>query len=51
MNKFTAFISGVLDHCIDDDSLKEYFSKVQDDKNNAVLDTTVGGSYEDCTYA
>lgn len=45
------FISGVLNHCIDDYSLKQYFYKGQDDKNKVVLDTFVGGSYEHCTYA
>lgn len=51
MDIFTAFISGVPNHFIDDDSLNEYFCKGQDDKNKAVLDSIVCGSYEDCTYA
>ena len=38
-------------HCIDDESLKEYFYRGQDDNNKAVLDTTTGGSYRECPYA
>ena len=35
---------------IDDESLKEYFYRGQDDNNKAVLDTIVGGSYGECPY-
>ena len=38
-------------HCIDDESLKEYFYRGQDDNNKAVLDTIAGGSYGECPYA
>ena len=38
-------------HRIDDESLKEYFYRGQDDYNKAVLDTIVGGSYGECPYA
>uniref|UniRef100_M1DEH6 Integrase core domain containing protein n=1 Tax=Solanum tuberosum TaxID=4113 RepID=M1DEH6_SOLTU len=46
---FTAFIRGVPNHRIDDESLMEYFYRGQDDNNKAVLDTTAGGSYGKCT--
>ena len=36
---------------IDDESLKEYFYRRQDDKNKAVLDAIAGGSYGECPYA
>ena len=38
-------------HCIDDESLKEYFYRGQDDNNKAVLDTIAGGSYRECPCA
>ncbi|XP_069154458.1 uncharacterized protein [Solanum lycopersicum] len=38
-------------HCIDDESLKEYFYRGQDDNSKSMLDTIVGGSYRECTYA
>ncbi|WMV58653.1 hypothetical protein MTR67_052038 [Solanum verrucosum] len=50
-DRFTAFVRSVPNHRIDDESLKEYFYRGQDDNNKAVLDTIVGGSYGDCTYA
>ena len=37
-------------HCIDDESLKEYFYRGQDDNNKAVLDNIEGGSYGECPY-
>ena len=43
-NRFTSFFRSVPNHCIDDDSLKEYFYRGQDDNNKAVLDTIDGGS-------
>ena len=48
---FTAFVRSVPNHRIDDESLKEYFYRGQDDNKKAVLDTIAGGSYGDCTYA
>ncbi|KAH0725498.1 hypothetical protein KY284_001363 [Solanum tuberosum] len=50
-DRFTAFVRGVPNHRIDDESLKEYFYRGQDDNNKAVVDTIDGGSYGDCTYA
>ena len=41
----------VLNHHIDDESLKEYFYRGKDDNNKAVLDTIAGGSYGECPYA
>ena len=40
----------VLNHRIDDESLKEYFYRGQDDNNKVVLDTIAGGSYGECPY-
>ena len=37
-------------HRIDDESLKEYFYRGQDDNNKVVLDTIAGGSYGECPY-
>ncbi|XP_049357939.1 uncharacterized protein LOC125822566 [Solanum verrucosum] len=42
---FTAFIRGVSNHRIDDESLKEYFYRGLDDKSKPVLDTIARGSY------
>ena len=50
-DKFTSFFRSVLNHRIDDESLKEYFYRGQDDNNKAVLDTIEGGSYGECPYA
>ena len=44
-DRFTSFLRSVLNHRIDDESLKEYFYRGQDDNNKAVLDTIAGGSY------
>ena len=44
-DRFTLFLRSVPNHRIDDESLKEYFYKGQDDNNKAVLDTIAGGSY------
>ncbi|KAK4721330.1 hypothetical protein R3W88_011563 [Solanum pinnatisectum] len=49
-NRFTAFIRSVPNHCIDDESLKEYFYRGQDDNGKVVLDTIAGGSYGECTF-
>ena len=38
-------------HCIDDESLKDYFYREKDINNKAVLETIAGGSYGECTYA
>ena len=44
-DRFTSFFRSVLNHRIDNESLKEYFDRGHDDNNKAVLDTIVGGSY------
>ena len=49
-DKFTSFVRGIPNHRIDDDSLKEYFYRYQDD-NKAVFDTIEGGSLGERTYA
>ena len=46
----TAFVRGVPNQCIDDESSKEYFYQGQDDNNKTILDTIVAGSYGECTY-
>ena len=38
-DRFTSFLRSVPNHRIDDESLKEYFYRGQDDNNKAVLDT------------
>jgi len=50
-DRFTAFMRGVPNHHIDDESLKEYFYRGHDDNGKAVLDTIAGGSYGECTFA
>jgi len=50
-DRFTSFLISVPNHHIDDDSLKKYFYRVQDDNNKAVLETIAGGSYGECPYA
>uniref|UniRef100_M1DNK8 Integrase core domain containing protein n=1 Tax=Solanum tuberosum TaxID=4113 RepID=M1DNK8_SOLTU len=47
---FTAFIRGVPNHRIDDESLKEYFYRSQDDDSKTVLDTIARSSYGECTF-
>ena len=49
-DKFTAFMRGVPNYCIDDDSLKDYFYRGQDNNNKVVVDSIAGGSYGACTY-
>lgn len=49
--RFTAFVRGVPKNYIDDESLKKYLYRVQDDNNKEVLDMIGGVSYESCTYA
>ena len=44
-DRFTLFLRSVPNHRIDDESLKEYFYRGQDDNNKAVLDTIADGSY------
>ena len=51
LDRLTSFFRSVPNHRIDDESLKEYFSRGQYDNNKAVLDTITGGSYEECPYA
>ena len=50
-DRFTSFLRSVPNHRIDDESLKEYFYRGQDDFNKAVLDTIAGRSYGKCPYA
>ena len=50
-DRFTLFFRSIPNHCIDDESLKEYFYRRQDDNNKAVLDTIASGSYGECPYA
>ncbi|WMV13812.1 hypothetical protein MTR67_007197 [Solanum verrucosum] len=49
-DRFTAFMRGVPNHRIDDESLKEYFYRGQNDNGKAMLDTIAGGSYDECTF-
>ena len=42
-DRFTSFMRSVLNHRIDDKSLKEYFYQGQDDNNKEVLDRIGGG--------
>ena len=44
-DRFTSFLRNVPNDRIDDESLKEYFYRGQDDNNIAVFDTIEGGSY------
>ena len=50
-DRFTSFLRSASNHRIDDESLKEYFYRGQDDNNKAVLDTIAGGSYGECPYS
>ncbi|TMW83147.1 hypothetical protein EJD97_002751, partial [Solanum chilense] len=50
-DRLTSFLRSVPNHCIDDESMIEYFYRGQDDNNKAVLDTIAGGSYGECPYA
>ena len=49
-DRLTSFFRSVPNHHIDDESLKKYFYRVQDDNNKAVLDTIAGDSYGECPY-
>ena len=49
-DRFTSSFRTVPNHCINDESLKEYFYRGQDDNNKVVLETIVGGSYGECPY-
>ncbi|XP_049344684.1 uncharacterized protein LOC125809056 [Solanum verrucosum] len=44
-DRFIAFIRSVSNHRIDDESLKKYFYRGQDDNGKVLLDTIAGGSY------
>ena len=44
-DRFTAFVWGIPNQCIDDESLKKHFYRGQDENNKVVLDTNAGGSY------
>lgn len=50
-DRFIAFMRGVPNHYIDDESLKEYFYRGQDDNGKEVLDKTVGSSYDEWSCA
>lgn len=47
--RFTIFIRGCHESFIDDESLKKYFYRGQDDNNKEALDTIAGGSYREQT--
>ena len=49
-DRLTSFLRSFQNNRIDDESLKEYFYRGQDDNNKAVLDTIAGGSYGECPY-
>ena len=49
-DRFTSFFRSVPNHRINDESLKEYFYRENDNNNKAVLDTITGGSYRECPY-
>ena len=44
-------MKSIPNHRTDDESLKEYFYRGQDDNNKAILDTIAGGSYGEFPYA
>ena len=50
-DSFTSFLRSIPNHCIDDESLKEYFYRGQDDNNKSVVDKIVCGSNGECNYA
>ena len=50
-DRFTAFVRGISNHRINDESLKQYLYRGQDYNNKVVLNTIVGGSSRECTYA
>ena len=50
LDRFTSFFRSVLNHRIDDESLKEYFYQRHDYNNKAVLDTIEEGSHGECPY-
>ena len=45
-----SFLRSIPNHSIDDESLKKYFNRGQDDNNKVVLDTIAGGSYGEFPY-
>ncbi|XP_049360697.1 uncharacterized protein LOC125825395 [Solanum verrucosum] len=49
-DRFTVFIRSVPNHRIDDESLKEYFYRGQDENGKSVLVTIAEGSYGECTF-
>ena len=50
-DRFTSLLRSVPNHRTDDESLKEYLYRGQDDNNKVVLDTIARGSYGECPYA
>lgn len=44
-DQFISFIRSVPNYLIDDELLKKYFYRGEDDKSKAVFDTIVGSSY------
>lgn len=50
LDKFTSFVRSVPTHRINDESLKDYFYRLQYDNNKEVFDTIVCGFYGECTY-
>lgn len=49
-HRFTTFIRSVPNLYIKDESLKEYFYRDKDENSKAILDTSLGGSYGECTF-
>ena len=50
-DRLSSFLRSVPNHRIDDESLKEYFYRGNDDNNKSVLDSIAGGYYGECPYA
>ena len=44
-DRFTSFFQSFPNHCMDDESQKDYFYRGQDKNNKAVLDTVADGFY------
>lgn len=49
-DRFTVLVKGIPNHRIDDDSLKEYYFRGQENIK-AVLNIIAGGVYGECKYA
>ena len=49
-DRFTSFYINVPNHRIDDESIKEYFYRGQDNNNKAILDIIASGYSGECPY-